>query len=472
MAISRREFLRRGGLMAAGSFLAPGWMHSPLLRGALADALGDKYFVVIDLGGGNDGLNTVVPYDDGRIGAFRSLYEQYRSDDASGGLRILQSQLADTMIGSDASTGTPLALHPALGGFKGLWDLGKLAIVQGAGYPEPSLSHAVSEHKWQSGDPLDSGLSGGWMGRYLATHYGVTDIPAVSTQSGVPGEFIQSVTGVLATTALAQFELPVDTGYPSDQAAKIAGYTALYAAARQNGQQSVLGYAGNVGGAMLAATQAYPPLDGLYVADRGSWNAEYAANGTPTALSLREVAKTIYGVVNGAVRSRFFEVLSGGYDTHSDQGAGTPGGQHYQLLAELGGALEIFYEDCADMGVADKLGILVWSEFGRRVQQNTNGTDHGTQAPIFVIGGSVNGGLFGNHPNIAAGALDPTVPNTVYSQAAGDPHRSTDFRDVYGTILKHWLGMSAADILRILPLDVGDPACYWTMPNFDLPFLP
>ena len=472
MSITRRQFIKRAGaLTTAGVLGGPGWLRNPLIRRALAAALGDRYFVVIDLGGGNDGLNTVVPYDDGSIGQFRSLYEQYRSDSSSGGVRILQSQLANTLIGSDAGTGTPLALNPALAGFKSLWDLGKLAIVQGCGYPQASLSHAVSEQKWQTGDPLDTGLSTGWLGRYLAARYAATDIPAVSTQSGIPGEFIQSVTGILATPQLADFEVPVDAVYPSDQADKIAGYAALYAAARQS-VQPTLQYAGTVGGALLTAARIYPPLDGLYTADRSSWNALYSANGTPTAQSLREVAKTIYGVLNGAVSSRFFEVLSGGYDTHTDQGTATPGGQHYELLAELGDALKIFYDDCADMGVADKLCVMMWSEFGRRIEQNANGTDHGTQAPMFIIGGSVIGGLYGNHPNIDPAALDPTVPNTVYSQAAADPYRSTDFRDVYGTLLKHWLGLTATDVLGILPVDRGDPALYWTAPNFDLPFLP
>lgn len=472
MAFTRRQFLTHAGLVTAGSFLGgTGWFRNPLIRRALADALGDRYFVVVDLGGGNDGLNTVVPYDNGTVGNFRGLYEQFRSDAGSGGLRILQSQLCNTLIGSDASTGTPLALNPALTGFKSLWDLGKLAIVQGCGYPQASLSHAVSEHKWQTGDPLDTGLSTGWMGRFLAARYAATDIPAVSTQSGIPGELIQSVTGILATARLADFKLPIDGVYPSDQADKIAGYTALYAAARQS-VQPTLRYAGNVGGALLTAAQIYPPLDGLYTAARSSWNALYDANGTPTAQSLREVAKTIYGVLNGAVNSRFFEVLAGGYDTHANQGTASPGGQHYELLVELGGALKLFYDDCADMGVADKLCVLVWSEFGRRVLQNDNGTDHGTQAPMFIIGGSVIGGLYGNHPNIDPAALDPTVPNTVYSQAAADPHRSTDFRDVYGTVLKHWLGLTAPEVLGILPVDGGDPAQYWTAPNFDLPFLP
>jgi uncharacterized protein (DUF1501 family) len=190
------------------------------------------------------------------------------------------------------------------------------------------------------------------------------------------------------------------------------------------------------------------------------------------ARDLREVAKIILGVETGApsVTARCFRVGKGGYDTHSDQGAAAAGDQHATLHRDLGDALRVFYEDCADMGVADRLCLIVWSEFSRRVPQNENGTDHGSQGPVFVIGGSVAGGVYGNHPNIEDAALDSNG-NTVYSQAPG-AFRSTDIRDVYGTILKHWLDMPEPTILAgVLTPDGGDPATRWTSPNFDLPFL-
>ena len=122
------------------------------------------------------------------------------------------------------------------------------------------------------------------------------------------------------------------------------------------------------------------------------------------------------------------------------------------------------------MGVADRLCLVTWSEFSRRVRQNANGTDHGSQGPVFVIGGAVRGGVYGHHPNINAAALG-SDGNTVYSQASSNPYRSTDFRDVYGTLLKHWLNIPAAQLSAVLPVDSGDPSAYWTAPNFDLPFL-
>jgi uncharacterized protein (DUF1501 family) len=120
------------------------------------------------------------------------------------------------------------------------------------------------------------------------------------------------------------------------------------------------------------------------------------------------------------------------------------------------------------MGAASRTCVVVWSEFSRRIPQNDNGTDHGSQGPMFVIGGGVTGGVYGRHPDIFT--LDDDE-NTIYSQAAV-AHRSTDFRDVYGTILKHFVNMTPASILgNVLPLDAGDPASYWTSANFDLGFL-
>jgi len=170
--------------------------------------------------------------------------------------------------------------------------------------------------------------------------------------------------------------------------------------------------------------------------------------------------------------ARFLQGRQGGYDTHSDQGRGAAGERQYDLFREVGDAIELFYRDMESIGIADDVCIVVWSEFSRRIKQNQNGTDHGTQGPMFVIGDTVNGGIYGNHPNIDPLALDGNG-NTVYSQAGGDAFRSTDFRDVYGTILKHWLNMAEATILSdVLPPDAGPAASYWTTPNFDLGLLP
>ena len=173
------------------------------------------------------------------------------------------------------------------------------------------------------------------------------------------------------------------------------------------------------------------------------------------------------------VSARFFHLRNGGYDTHSDQGGST--GQQYDLHREVGDSLKVFYDDLADMGAADKVVTVVWSEFSRRIKQNGSGTDHGSQGPMFVIGGpnALNGGVYGNHANIDDADLE-NDGNTRYRQTA-HPFRSTDFRDVYGTILKHWLQMSQPQILSNILIPDAAAGEYWNLTNginLDMGFLP
>jgi uncharacterized protein (DUF1501 family) len=473
MAITRRQFIKRTGAAAAGTFLGPSFFSNPLLRKALADTIGDRYFVVVFLDGGNDGLNTVTPVNNGG-GGLRTAYDVARKSTGNGALNLSPGDLAGTLIGNDP-TGAQLALHPGLIGLKNLYTLGKVAVVQGCGYPDYNLSHEQSGNIWRTADPLGIGLSGGWMGRYLAANYGGSDIPGVNISDAVAGEFRQGTTSVLTLNRLEDFGFPFDNYYNigTDNDAKKTAFGDICAAATLNAQSTVE-YIGNSGAATLLSSESYPGLHSLYENDRGAtWDSQYEAVNRSLGYDLREVAKVIYGVSQGVpnVNARFFQVSNGGYDTHSDQGAAQTDGQHYLLHRELGDSLKVFYDDVASMGpaMADKLCILVWSEFSRRVPQNDNGTDHGSQGPMFVIGGSVNGGVYGNHPNIAALALDYDG-NTPYSQAAG-AYRSTDFRDVYGTILKHWLNMPAGSIPAVLPADGGDPDLYWTSPNLDMGFV-
>jgi len=473
MPLTRRQFIKRTGLVAAGSYLGPSFFRNPLLRQAVAANLGDldRFFVVIFLDGGNDGLNTVVPLADGTSGNLRAAYQSARLT-GNGGLQLSTSSLTPMAIGTDTNSGTPLALHPGLIGLKHVWDANALAVVQGCGDPISLnfLSHEFSRGVWQTGNPSGNNtFEGGWVGRYLAANYGGSDIPGVCIRDSVAPEFLQTGTSVLAITRLASFGFPYDSNYDDDIPFKQDTFAALCGQAG-NAAQATLKYIGQGGIATLTATGSYQPLSDMYAADRASFDQAYDNLGSDFAQDLREVAKVIYGVKQQVpnVSARSFELSNGGYDTHSDQGTTGATDQHNQLHREVGDALEVFYNDCRDMGVADKVCVLVWSEFARRIQQNENGTDHGSQGPMFIIGGSVNGGVYGNHPNISGDALNDDG-NTKYSQAVADPYRSTDFRDVYGTILKHWLGV--ADPLLLLPVDSGDPNAYWTAPNFDLGFV-
>lgn len=470
MAITRRQFLHRSGLLAAGGLLAPGFLPRPFLRAARADTMAtlDRYFVSIFLNGGNDGLNTVTPLDNGSIGALRTAYQAARQSGA-GGLRLEYSDLLPLAIGNDPGTATPLALHPGLAGLKNLYDLGKVAVVQGCGYPVPNLSHDASTRKWQTATPLGALPAQGWIGRYMADNYGTLEIPAVTIARSIAGELKQTSTSVLGIDRLENFGFPYDTANASDNGAKDTALSAMYAEA-QLSDHPMLKRVGDIGSSTYEATKDYPQLHNAYRTARSSWYDQYSVNATGMKRRLRDVAKYIYGTINGDIDSRIFQLANGGYDTHSNQGAAAPTDGHYLRHREVAEAVEIFYNDIADMGIANKVCILIWSEFGRRVEQNANnGTDHGTQAPMFVIGGSVQGNVYGNHPDINVGSL--SGGNTVYSQAPGNPYRSTDFRDVYGTLLKHWFNVSDPSIFLPLDDDSLNPNQYWRSANFDLGFL-
>jgi len=485
MALTRRQFLKCTGAAAAGGLLGPGLFGNVFVQRALASTIGDRYLVVLFLDGGNDGLNTVAPtyFPPANPGFLRTAYQAARNTGV-GGLRLSPDDLANTLIANDPNTNEPLAFHPgfynpdtsspAYQGLKKLYDLGKVAVIQGCGYPQYSLSHEQSRGIWQTANPLGvSAYSGaGWLGRYLKANYGPTNIPGVTLGDSVAPELRQTVTGVLAIQRLREFGFPYDDASDTDIPFKRDAFAHLYAAAGTGaGAQPSQIYLGDTGTATLTGSESYPPLNSLYLTDRKSFSDNYDALDTSTARALREIAKIIYGVKTNQpnVTARFFELRNGGYDTHSDQGAAATDGQHYALHSEVSNAIKVFYDDCAAMGVASKLCILVWSEFSRRIHQNDNGTDHGSQGPMFVIGGTVRGGVYGRHPNIDQAALDDDG-NTVYTQSANG-FRSTDIRDVYGTVLKHWLNMDPMVIKSsVLPLDPAplDPAYYWRTENFDL----
>ncbi len=462
MKLSRRRFLQSA---AAGAMLGPTVFNHALVARSLA-AIGNRYLVVVCLDGGNDGVNTVTPITDGSAG-LRQAYDAQRFD-GNGGLNLPVGSLLP--IGADPNSGAELGFHPALKALHNLYDQkGSVAVVQGVGYPDYDLSHEVSMGIWESGNPSGAGLSGGWIGRHLEQGYGPSDIPAVGVEWSLPGDLRQSVTSVLTIKRLQWFGFPYDWEEWQDVAAKRTAFEGLYAQAAGTGLAS-FDFAGTTGAATLVASEAYPALHDDYEADRSEMSARYGAIDRDLADDFREVAKMIHGVERGVpnVGARYFRLSQGGYDTHAQQGGQDVEGRHGYLLKELADSLEAFYEDLEDMGAASRVLTVVFSEFSRRILQNGNGSDHGSQGPMLLIGGAVKGGIYGNHPNIDPAALNPDG-NTPYSQDPADSFRSVDLRDVYGSTLKQWAGMAHGDILsHVLALDSGPSGEYWTTENFDL----
>ncbi|MBM4265403.1 MAG: DUF1501 domain-containing protein [Deltaproteobacteria bacterium] len=420
MTISRRRFLRNGAL--AGATLAvPGPLQRALFAPLEAGASGvvDPILVVVQLEGGNDGLNTVIPVD----GAQRTAYAAARPS-----LQISVADLAATTLDDpDPTWGNALALHPSMGGLKGLYDAGKVAILNGVAYPSQSLSHFRSEDIWFSADPLGP-FSDGWFGRYLDDFYDPTDLVTVDVDDTLSKMFFSGGgANVLAVRALSQFALPDDPLYP-DAAAKKAALEAVYAVEADPGQtsglQNSVGISGEV---LLSKMDEYDAVD-------THWGA--ALDDVPGQLAQRlaEAASIIrHDAVSGSpVGARYFHVRLGGFDTHTNQG--TLAGRQASLLTQVSECLTAFYTDLqsinveAGENVSERVLTLTFSEFGRRIAENgSGGTDHGQASVLFAMGDSVNGGIYGGIPSIAA-------PNSV-----GNLVHHTDFRQVYATIIDNWL---------------------------------
>ena len=210
MAISRRQFLKRTGVATAGALFGPSFFSNALVRSAMAATIGDRYFITLFLDGGNDGLNTVIPVANGTTGTLRTAYTTARLTGA-GGLQLSTTDLGASTIGNDFKTGSSLALHPGFRGFQGaggitagdgglktLYDAGNVAVIQGCGYPNYTLSHEESRAIWQTGNP-STASGGGWVAKTLtAGGYTGLDVPAVNISSQVEPDFTGSSTSVLA----------------------------------------------------------------------------------------------------------------------------------------------------------------------------------------------------------------------------------------------------------------------------------
>jgi len=365
----------------------------------MAQASGDRTLIVIQMAGGNDGLSTVIPIGD-------PLYHQVRPTLAIPDAKVLP---LDTRLG----------LHPNLAPLKQLWDGGHMAIIEGVGYPNQSLSHFQAMDIWQTLDLSGAG-SEGWLGKLVSGWVDQDGHPFKALDIGVQtAQALASISAPVPTLATVNtyrlFPDPADTDNGN---ARLQALMKLY-----NSYPKTSPYAA------LLDTTALSAQDGsqqLHDAD-----AQYRAAVTyptgPFAAGLKILAEAI---VEG-LGLRVGYVTLGGFDTHANQQV-----THDTLMKILADGLSAFYTDLSNHGKADTVVIMTWSEFGRRVEENGSlGTDHGTAAPMFVLGNPVNRGIFGEPPSLSS--LDNT----------GNLKYTTDFRSVYATVLDRWLGASSQDVL-------------------------
>jgi uncharacterized protein (DUF1501 family) len=381
--ISRRDFLAHSSLIALAPTV-PGFLaRSARAAEARRDA---RALVVVQLDGGNDGINTVVPIKD-------EGYPKCRRN-----LRLP----AERLVKLDGEA----ALHYSMPEMGKLFEKGQLAVVQGVGYPNPSRSHFESMAVWQSArrETREHGQFG-WLGRGLDAA-GATGAPDALFVGA--GELPVALRGRRAVaSAMARPEDFALDALAADRALAEGG-----AAADD-----------------LAAFLRRQALDAYATADRmGKVLAGSEAGVGYPATALAGQLRTVARLIKANAGTRIFYARQGGYDTHASQY-----GQHQQLLAELSGAVGALLADLAAAKLDDRVLVLLFSEFGRTVQENGSaGTDHGTAAPVFVCGGAVKGGLVGSAPKLLD--LDPKH---------GDLKVGIDFRRVYATLLEGWLDIPA-----------------------------
>jgi uncharacterized protein (DUF1501 family) len=406
--LKRRDFLKAGLVFGAGAAgLAAGYAAVPdafarAVYAAKKEGMGnDNILVMIQLAGGNDGLRTVVPIADPK-------------------LHDLRPKLAGSMVSQALPISNQYGLNHSLSGIKGLWDKGKVAIVQGVGYPNPTFSHFESIRIWETGDPTRRQVDG-WLGRTLATSYDSNGHPLTGCACGatdVPGALrdLQATLTVIQNQKTFGF-----TGGTEVEAA----VGALY-----KGTPGIYGALFDTAIATATETMATLRTSNTTYKAMADYtdkvNLVYSSkNQLAAALQLAaELIVTGTGV-------KLLHVTLGGFDTHY-----TELNRHDDLMGYLDTAVNAFYQDLAAHNMADKVLIATWSEFGRRPKENASGgTDHGAAAPLLLIGDPVKGGLYGQEPSLTS--LDQT----------GNMKYSVDFRSVYQEILSGHLGADAGKIL-------------------------
>lgn len=353
----------------------------------------DRNLVVIELAGGNDALNTVIPYSDG-------LYYDYRS-----GVGIPQEQVLK--IDRD------LGLNPNLAPLMDLWNEGNMAIVNGIGYANPSRSHFRARDIWYTAEP-EQVVPEGWLAGAIRDLDPAAEnvLTGVNFGRGLPRALVGKGVPVASVGSLETYGLLPDV---VDQVVRERSLEAFRRMYGPDGGKDVLAQALSQSGSdALKGADILRTAPGLYKS-----SVEYAD--TPIAQSLRGVAQVMFADLG----TRVYYAQHGSFDTHAGQND-----SHAKLWTDTSNALGDFMDDVKEHGLEDEVLVLVFSEFGRRIQDNTAGTDHGSGGVSFVIGGPVNGGFYGEYPSLKE-----------EDHLEGDLHFNTDFRSIYSTIAERWLGV-------------------------------
>ena len=431
---TRREFLRRTVLGSSLAWTVPAFLANTfsVLQAEAADSAiqtptgkDASILVVLQMAGGNDGINTVVPYAN-------DFYHKARPR--------IGLKAADVLKINDE-----IGLHGAMKGFKSLYDAGQLSIIQGVGYPNPNRSHFRSTEIWQTASNSDRVEKYGWVGRYFDNACPGAD-PAVGVVIGnqLPQSFFAAKPKGIV------FNNPQNYRFMSNGAGTEESYKKL------NELEMSSPLPDDNSGGSIAMLPAGMPMTGGRAVDfisRTALDAQHSSEevraiaarvqnqaeypGSQLGGSLKLVAK----LIGGGLPTRIYYVSQGGYDTHTNQL-----GSQQRLLGDLAESVKAFTDDLRAQGNMGRVLVMTFSEFGRRVSENANGgTDHGAAAPMFIVGNKVKAGLHGQYPSLA--------PAVLYQ---GDVKFNVDFRSVYAGVLENWLKTKSAPILgkQFAPLPV------------------
>ncbi|MCH2526944.1 MAG: DUF1501 domain-containing protein [Dehalococcoidia bacterium] len=359
----------------------------------------DPILVVIQLTGGNDYLNTLIPYGD-------PLYYDNRTN-----VGIPQAEVLPI--------NDYVGLHPAASAIKDLYDDGKVAIINGVGYPTPNRSHFRSMDIWHTCEPDKVGNEG-WLGRVIRDIDPKSEnvLTGVNFGRGLPRALALSGVPVASVAVLETYGVLTGiTGEP-ERSEALDVFSRMYAPTIGSGP--VMDYLGQTG------LDALKGADILKTApDKYESTVEYAE--TSIGKNLQGIAK----VLTADLGTRIFYTQHGGYDTHANQGPAHP-----KLWTELSQGISDFYADLREHDKADNVLMFVFTEFGRRVKDNGSGTDHGSGGMALAIGDPVKGGLYSEYPSLKAEDL-----------LEGDLHFNFDYRGVYGTMVEKWLGLDAQSVV-------------------------
>lgn len=417
--MKRRDFIKNSGALIGGFSLRP--YTSPFVRALAANDITNKVLVLVQLGGGNDGLNTVIPIEN-----YLNYYNA-RPNIAIGESSILS--LTD-------KTG----LHPSMSAMRNLYFEGKLAIVQSVGYPNPNYSHFRSTDIWMSASNSEESVPSGFAGRYLSEKY--PDFPFGFPNSDMPDPlaiqigynsslFLQGPAtgmGVCINNPDYFYDLlnGVEEAVPDTKWGDELKYVRLISRQTEQYGTVMKEAAGRV-----SSQGSYPSFD--------------------LAGQLKIVAR----LIKGGLKTRVYVVGANGFDTHANQLS-----THAYLLQGVSESIKAFMDDLEGMGIDDRVVGMTFSEFGRRIKSNfSNGTDHGAASPLFVFGKNVNGGLIGSNPVIPVNA-------TVYDNI---PFQF-DFRSVYASLLSQLFCVNGNELETVMlrnfqpiPL-IANSSCLVTLP--------